>query len=315
MRKNQILILTTSLTCILILVAAGAYFSIDSGPTGMDGMMGDGSTTNSNWIISIILIAAAIIVSIGLIIYFAYPKEGKREETARNTLGNIKTQKIKGRLSTGYEKLDTLLYGGIPLKFAVALTMPTSDEGNQIIKNFVETGVKNNEITFYVTNNPSYMTDLARKFPSNFYLFITNPQTIILLEQAPNVFSFNGIENLTEINISVTKAFRKTESPPKSPRRICLNVISDVLLEHGSVLTRKWLSELIVALKSEGFTILAVMNPQMHSSEDVYSILGLFDGEIEITERETVEEFRRFLKIKRMSRQKYLKNEIELSEN
>lgn len=87
------------------------------------------------------------------------------------------------------------------------------------------------------------------------------------------------------------------------------------MLEHGSVLTRKWLSELIVALKSEGFTILAVMNPQMHSSEDVYSILGLFDGEIDITERESVKEFRRFLKIKRMSSQKYLKNEIELSEN
>jgi KaiC/GvpD/RAD55 family RecA-like ATPase len=310
-RKNQILILTTSLTFILILVAAGIYFSIDSSPAGMDGMMGDGSTANNNWIISLILIAAAIVVSIGLIIYFAYPKDGKSEGTRRATLSNIKTQKIKGRLPTGHKKLDTLLYGGVPPKFAVALTMPINDYGNQLIEKFVETGAKNNEITFYITIDPSFATELARKFPSNFYLFVANPQTKILLEKAPNVFALNGIENLTEINIILTKVFRKTEPTQKSPRRICINIISDVLLEHGSVLTRKWLSELIVAMKSEGFTILAVMNPQMHSSEEVQSILGIFDGEINISERE----FRSFLKIKRMSSQRYLKNEIELSED
>lgn len=277
-------------------------------------MMGNGSTAY-NWIISLILIAAAIVVSIGLIIYFVYPKDGKSEETNRVILSNIKTQKIKGRLPTGHKKLDTLLYGGIPPKYAVALTMPTNDYGNQLIEKFVETGAKNNEITFYVTIDPSFATDLARKFPSNFYLFVANLQTKILLEQAPNVFVLNGIENLTEINIALTKAFRKKEFTQKSPRRICLNVISDVLLEHGSVLTRKWLSELIVALKSEGFTILAVMNPQMHSSEEVHSILGLFDGEISVSERETAKELRSFLKIKRMSSQRYLKNEIELSED
>ena len=275
-------------------------------------MMGGGSTAN-NWIISIILIAAAIVVSIGLIIYFAYPKEGKREERIRDTLSDVKTEKIKGRLSTGYEKLDKLLYGGIPPKFAVALTMPASDEGNQIIKKFVEAGANSNELTFYVSIDPNFATALARRFPSNFCLFVANSQIRILPENAPNVFVLNGVENLTEINIALTKAFRKTEFPRKGPRRICLNIISDVLLAHGPVLTRKWLSELIVALKSEEFTILAVVNPQMHSSEDVNSILGLFDGEISITERETVREFRSFLKIKRMSSQKYLKNEIELS--
>ena len=57
------------------------------------------------------------------------------------------------------------------------------------------------------------------------------------------------------------------------------------------------------------------MYPQMHSSKDVHSILGLFDGEINISERETIKEFRRFLKIKRMSSQKYLKNEVDLSED
>ena len=101
----------------------------------------------------------------------------------------------------------------------------------------------------------------------------------------------------------------------KGPRRICLNVISDILLEHGPVRTRKWLSELLSLLYSEGFTVLAVINPKMHPSEDVQAILGLFDGEINIRERETVKELQRFIKIKRMSNQKYLKNEIVLTED
>lgn len=275
-------------------------------------MMGGGSTAN-NWIISLILIGAAIIVSIGLIIYLFYQKDDKSEETKRGTISNIKTQKIKGRLSTGYPKLDTLLYGGIPPKFAVALTMPESDEGNQLITTFIKTGAEKNEITFFVTIDPSFAKELARKFPFTFYLFVANPQSKLLLENAPNVFALNNVENLTEINIALTKAFQKTVTTQKSPRRICLNIISDVLLDHGPVLTRKWLSELIVTLKSEGFTILAVINPKMHSSEDIHSILGLFDGEINISERETVKEFKRFLKITRMSSQKYLKDEIELS--
>ena len=57
------------------------------------------------------------------------------------------------------------------------------------------------------------------------------------------------------------------------------------------------------------------MNPQMHSPEDVQAILGLFEGEINIRERETVKELKRFLKIKRMSNKKKLKNEIVLTED
>lgn len=328
-QKNQILIITISFASILILLAAGVYFAIDSGTNSeMDGMMG--SESSNSLIISIILIVAAIIVAIGIVIYLVSSKKEKIDEVNRTTsyqptnfnrisekdeLSKIKTRIINGRISTGNTNLDKLLYGGIPPKFAVALTTPASDEGNALIKSFIETGAKNNEITFYVTIDPSFARDIARKFPSNFYLFIVNPQTDARTKKAPNVVTLKGIENLTEINIALTKAFRRLDSTNKRPRRICLNVISDVLLRHGPVITREWLSELIATLNTENFTVLAVINPQMHSSEDAQAILGLFEGEINIHERETIKELRRYLKIKRMSNQKYLKNEIVLTED
>jgi hypothetical protein len=46
----------------------------------------------------------------------------------------------------------------------------------------------------------------------------------------------------------------------------------------------------------------------MHPSEELYAILGLFDGEINIYERGAEQ----FLKIKRMSNQKYLDDELLL---
>jgi hypothetical protein len=62
-------------------------------------------------------------------------------------------------------------------------------------------------------------------------------------------------------------------------------------------------------LTSTGFTILAVVDPQMHPSEELHAILGLFDGEINIYEKGAEQ----FLKIKRMSDQEYLENELLLT--
>ena len=89
----------------------------------------------------------------------------------------------------------------------------------------------------------------------------------------------------------------------------------DVLLQHGSIITRKWLSELITTFKAKEFTIMATIDPQMHPSTDVHALLSIFDGEINIREIETIKELKRFLKIKRMRNRKYLKNEVELTED
>ncbi|NIQ06064.1 MAG: hypothetical protein GWO20_10175, partial [Candidatus Korarchaeota archaeon] len=58
---------------------------------------------------------------------------------------------LPGRITTGSHDLDKLLYGGIPEKYAVILTSPSCDEKNTIIKRYLETGVEEKHITFYVT--------------------------------------------------------------------------------------------------------------------------------------------------------------------
>jgi hypothetical protein len=63
------------------------------------------------------------------------------------------------------------------------------------------------------------------------------------------------------------------------------------------------------------FKVLAVMDPEMHSSQDARAIRDLFDGEINIQEKAAEKGSERYLRIKRMSNKKYLENELVLKKD
>jgi len=219
---------------------------------------------------------------------------------------------LPGRITTGYKNLDNMLFGGIPERYAVILTSPSCDEKELLIKAFLEAGTHEQQTTFYVTTDPSWTKASVEEFGSNFYVFICNPRAVTITDNLPNIFKMKGVENLTEISIALTKAFSRLDLSIGDQRRICIEITSDVLLHHHAVNTRRWLAGLLPELKSKGFTILAVMNPQMHSSQEVHAILGLFEGEINLYEKETEKGFEKFLKIKKMYNQNYQQTKIPL---
>ncbi len=217
---------------------------------------------------------------------------------------------LPGRVSTGYRGLDNLLFGGIPEKYAVALTSVSCDETKLLINRFLEKGAREGETTLLITVETTRWEKLAEEFP-NFNLFICNPQAETMMEALPNVVKIRGAENLTDINISLVSALRKLGAPNGKPRRICIEILSDILLQHRAVQTRRWLIGLTAELKSRGFTTLAVMNPHMHPAEEVQAVLDLFDGEIEVYEKKD----QKFLRIKKMYEQDYIGNELPLRKN
>ena len=133
-----------------------------------------------------------------------------------------------------------------------------------------------------------------------------------IIKDLPNVYRLKGVETLTDISIALTSAFRRLHKPPKTPRRACVEIVSDVLLQHNAVQTRRWLNALLPEFKSKGFTALAVIDPGMHSSQEVRAVLDLFEGEISIYEKETETGVKKFLKIKKMYDQKHSKNELPI---
>jgi KaiC/GvpD/RAD55 family RecA-like ATPase len=214
-------------------------------------------------------------------------------------------------VSTGSAGLDRLPCGGISPNHAVVLTSPSCNERDLLIKSFLDTGAKKAEATFYVTIDPS-LAKLLTGESSSFFLFVCNPQAEALVKDAPNVFKLKGVENLTDINIALSSVIRKLDPSCRAARRICLDVVSDVLLQHNAVQTRRWLTSLIAELKTARFTVLAVFDPEMHSSQDARAILDLFEGEINIREKETERGLERYLRIRKMSGLKYLEDEVLL---
>jgi len=233
------------------------------------------------------------------------------QEEEIGSMSGVKTA-FPGRIATGYKDLDNLLLGGIPVNYAVIMTSPSCDERDLLVKKFLEAGAKQGQITFYVTIEARAAKNLAEEFQSNFYLFICNPQADTVIESLPNVFKLRGVESLTDINIALTAAFRKLDMTLRTPRRACIEIISDVLLQHHALSIRRWLSALVPELKSRDFTTLAVINPAMHHSDEVQAILDLFDGEISLHEENTAKGLQRFLRVKKMYNQRYLETELHV---
>ena len=216
------------------------------------------------------------------------------------------------RVPTGFRQLDVLLYGGIPENYAVILTSPPTDEKSHLVKKFLETGAKNGDQTLSISTRLNEAKDLAEQYPSTLSFFVCNPQADTAVKDSPNIYKFKGVENLTEIDISLTKYLRTIM--PTTAKRASIEVVSDVLLQHHMVATRRWLTNLIATLKSKGFTTLAVLNPHMHPQEEVQAVLGLFDGEIRITEKDTTKGIEKVLQVRRLSNQKHLENELTLTQ-
>jgi hypothetical protein len=222
----------------------------------------------------------------------------------------ISESTLPDRITTGFRSLDMLLYGGIPENYAVVLTSPSCNEKDTLVQRFLECGLKEQHVTLLITSRTRGINDLLKACKDNLHVILCNPKASTTVDNQPNVLRVKGVENLTDISIAATSTFRKLDNSLKRPRRACIELISDVLLQHGAVRTRRWLNSLIPELRSGGFITLAVMNPYMHPKQEVQAILDLFDGEVTIIEKDQIDG--KVLEIKKLYNKKYLEVELPI---
>ncbi|MEJ2241669.1 MAG: ATPase domain-containing protein, partial [Candidatus Bathyarchaeota archaeon] len=213
---------------------------------------------------------------------------------------------LEDRVSSGTQELDSLLLGGIPKEYAVVLTGSPSDERERIINNFLKKGITDDEIVFYVSTEADGLTELLKN--QNFVLFLCNPRPKNDIPDHQNVFKLRSKTDLTNLSISLTKANRDMDLTKN--KRICIETVSDVLLDYGARASRKWIAELITDLVSKRFTILAVMNSIMHPPDQVNAVLDLFDGELSIVQSVSSLNCTKSIIVKKLRNQDYIKNPI-----
>ena len=233
---------------------------------------------------------------------------GDKQVTITSSQKPIEQVSSTPSISTGYNELDSLLGGGLPEGYSVLILSESCDEMDLIMRKLIQSTISQGYSVFFVSRDVIKTQHLIGKYPNNFYAF--NPMAD-KMPTFPNLFKISGVENLSDLNISLGKAMEPLLKET-SKRLLILDVISDALLEHKGLTTRKWLNDFIAKRKADGFTILGIFNPNIVGKADAQAIIDLFDGVIEVFEKGLRERARRFLIIKRMYGRKYAEKEIML---
>lgn len=212
-------------------------------------------------------------------------------------------------VSTGYAELEGLLHGGIPVGYSVLIASPPSDERDLLLRKMLKSNLSSGMQVFHVSGDLGRAQDLVGRFQRDFYAIC--PEAHGILSSNQNLFEIPGVGNLVEFNIVLNKGLREHASEGK-PKVIVMDLLSDLLLRHKAIMTRKWLVEFIAKRKAQQFTTICILNPAIASKEETSRIIDLFDGIIEIYEKESEGRLRRFLTIRKMYGQDYSESEILL---
>ncbi len=224
-----------------------------------------------------------------------------------------KTVSMAGIASTGYADLDHLLAGGIPAGYSVLFLSPPFDERDLLFRRIIASSLSSGMQAFYVSSDISRTKDLVGRFQKGFYAFC--PAASKISAGYGNLYEIPDVGNLVEFNIVLNQALGERAKESKS-NVVVVDILSDVLLRHRGLVSRKWLSEFLGKRKAQSFTILGTINPLIAPKEETDRVVDLFDGVIEIHEKQdTKGTLRRFLAVKKMFGQKYSETELVIDKN
>jgi KaiC/GvpD/RAD55 family RecA-like ATPase len=204
-----------------------------------------------------------------------------------------------------FKSLSALITTGIPQKYSILLGSPACDERNLVVEQFIGLGVDKKTPAFMVTSDPSFAQSAVQKFGDMLTVLVANPRATSA--QKNIVPLTTGVQNLTSLNIELVKLVKDRAG---SGAQIILDVVSDVMLAQKMLMTRKWVSDLLPRFESWGFTVLGVFNPGLHSNEEVQGLIELFNGYVQIQEKDYQGKARKLIAVRKMADLQY--NEAEL---
>ncbi|MGA8905888.1 MAG: hypothetical protein WB661_12880, partial [Candidatus Bathyarchaeia archaeon] len=184
---------------------------------------------------------------------------------------------FRSRVSTGYARLDEALQGGFLTGSAIVLNAPASDEVPILLRSFLEA----DPASLLIARSLSSAEPIFGDKPDGLKCLVCSDKPV---HPAQNTLPGKGIENLTELSLTITETINSLQ-----PSRLVVQFLSDVLLRHKALQTRKWLSELLDKFRAKNITTLVLLNPLMHSSEEVQAIVDLFNGNMELIEKPQVD--------------------------
>jgi hypothetical protein len=240
-----------------------------------------------------------------------------RVERLKYLIERVEYSKNNPTTPIGIQELDDILYGGVPSGYSVLLTSPPLDEKDLLVDTYLRQGLIQGETVLLITPKVKSITkSFVLDYPDNFYLMLCSPWADSIIEDMVNVVKVHGIEDLTQLNISLKVFVRDITEKGHTIDRVSIELLSDALLMHETMhetrVVRRWLMDLITMFKQLKITSLSTLDQGMHSANEARIIIDLFDGHMDITEKRVDGITEKKLKINRLYNKKYQKKDLEL---
>ncbi len=194
----------------------------------------------------------------------------------------------------------------------MSLESPPFDERDALAKAFLQTGLRQAAAGVVITRRYAPVAELNNEFSTRFFAVVCGPEADLAKGSVSSIALVKNFENLTELNLELTRVLDSIPEEARKTARCRIDILSDIMIRHGPVVTRKWFSELTSRLKSRGLTTLVVFEPKMHDEKERAVLAELFEGRIQCYEKTLQKKTNRFLRVVKMTDQSYNENEIQL---
>lgn len=207
-----------------------------------------------------------------------------------------------------FKGFEDLIPSGIPNKYSLLMGAPVCEERNLLVEQFFHEGMKAKSPCFVLTSDLDFAKSINAKYGEKLTILVASPRAETM--SGKNIVPIpTGIQNLTTLNIELVKSVRGAGT---SGGKVCLDVLSDILLTHKMLTTRKWVTDLVPRLDEWGFTVIGTFNPALHAAEEAKGLTDLFKGYLEIFDKDFSGKMRKVIVVRKMTDLQFNESELVL---
>lgn len=190
-------------------------------------------------------------------------------------------EEIPDLVSTGVRIIDLLLKDGYPTKSAILIEGSSGGEKDAVAYKFIKSGLEAGDFCIYVTrSSPDEVIQDAKAYD----VYLPANEISWKSFQGPGE-PYLSQNNLARISFDIKQTLSENGN---KKQRVVFDIISPLLLLNATETVYKFLSQLLAEIRMRDSVVLATLQEEMHSSNELSAIELLFDGVLSVRRKENL---------------------------
>lgn len=188
-------------------------------------------------------------------------------------------------MSTGIDKLDETLEGGIPLDSTIIILGDKGTGKEALLKKLIYEGISNGSDSLYVTldDAPEDVTEDSEYYGFDFSDYQNNLYYVDGYSWqaggADSMYALEGLSDMNQMNMTLTDAMNQLKGEKK---RVALDSASTLLLYTDPTSTVKFLQVMSAKSTSNSGCLFITLEESTHDSQTKSTVKHIADGVIKL---------------------------------